>query len=95
MNGSLHMMALWFLYGAIWLVPVGIGIDRRKKKLPTYWHVFLIALIIEVCLVFTLLTGLSYISDHVAYAYIPPVLAAITAGLFYYTLTKKLDARHS
>jgi hypothetical protein len=95
MNGIIHVIALWFLYGAIWFVPIGISIDRRKKKLPTYWFVFFTALIIEISLVYILLVGLSYISDHVAYAYIPPVLASIVAGLFYFNFTKKLDTRPS
>jgi len=95
MNGVIHTIAICFIYSAIWFVPIGINFDRRKRKLPAYWHIFFITLVVEILLVYLLLVSVSYLSNHIAYAYIPPVLASFVAGMFYFKVAKKLDDRHS
>ncbi len=95
MEGILHLFLLIFLYGCIWFVPTTINYNRRKAGLAPYWLLFLTTLVLEIAIVYVVLYSLKELNQNILVAYLPPIVASIFAGLFYFYIAKQLDEKHS
>lgn len=95
MGGILHLLLLIFLYGCIWFVPTTINYNRRKAGLAPYWLLFLTTLALEIAIVYAVLYSLKELNQNILFAYLPPIIASIFAGLFYFYIAKQLDEKHS
>ena len=95
MEGILHLVLLIFLYGCIWFVPITINYNRRKASLAPYWLLFLTTLALEIAIVYAVLYSFKELNQNILFAYFPPIIASIFAGLFYFYMTKKLDEKNS
>ena len=91
----IHISFLVFLYGCIWLVPMSINYNRRKAGLSPYWALLLITLVLEIAIVYSVIYFFKELSQSIFIAYLPPLVASVFAGLFYYHMAKKLDDKHS
>ncbi len=95
MEGIVHILLLMFLYGCIWLVPTTINYNRRKAGLAPYWVLFLITLALEIAIVYVALYSLKEFNQNILIVYLPPIIASIFAGIFYFYIAKQLDEKHS
>ena len=81
------------LFYIVWFVPLSINIKRRKKGKPAYWLLFLIALVLEIGVIyfFFLLQESKIVSEKFSSAnvFFAPVIASLIAGMFYYLISKK------
>jgi len=93
MTGFTHLLALGFFYSIIWFVPVTINYNRRKAGLAPYWLLFIAALVLEFVVVLTVYNALGGGGRNIYMAYLPPVTASLSAGLFYFYLAKMLDRK--
>ena len=95
MEGIIHLFLLIFLYGCIWFVPTTINYNRRKAGLAPYWVLFLITLALEIVIVYVALYSLKALNQNILAAYLPPIIASIFAGFFYFYIAKQLDEKNS
>lgn len=95
MEGILHLVLLVFLYGCIWFVPTTINYNRRKAGLAPYWLLLLTTLALEIAIVYLALYSFRKLNQNILFAYFPPIIASIFAGIFYFYMAKQLDEKHS
>lgn len=95
MEGIVHILLLVFLYSCIWLVPTTINYNRRKAGLAPYWVLFLTTLALEIAIIYFALYYLKEFNQNILIAYLPPIIASIFAGAFYFYIAKQLDEKHS
>jgi len=95
LTGFLKIALLMFFYGCIWLVPASISHNRKKKGLPTYWLLLLLTLVIEIVIVYACLYSLNSYRKELLLAFLPPIIASVFAGFFYFHMAKKFDAKYS
>ena len=93
MKGILHLVLLIFLYGCTWFVPATINYNRRKAGLAPYWLLFLTTLALEITIIYAVIYSLKELNQNILFAYLPPIIASIFAGLFYFYKTKQLDKK--
>ncbi len=95
MDGIVHLFLLIFLYGFIWFVPMTINHYRRKAGLAPYWLLFLTTLVLEIAVIYAVLYSLKEFNKSILVAYLPPIVASIIAGIFYFYLAKQFDEKNS
>jgi spore maturation protein SpmA len=94
-EGIVHILLLMFLYSCIWLVPTTINYKRRKAGLAPYWVLFLTTLALEIAIIYVALYSLKEFNQNIITAYLPPIIASIFAGIFYFFMAKQLDEKYS
>jgi hypothetical protein len=88
-----HIGLLTFLYGLIWFAPATINYNRRKRGQAPYWLLFCITLVVGIAIVYVSLFLLSDFNQEILVSYFPPMVASISAGLFYFYIAKALDEK--
>lgn len=91
MLGILNLSLVALLYGCIWLVPVYINNDRRKKGKAPYWIYFGESLVIEIALDYAILYLSKVMEVGILGLYLAPVIAAAVAGWFYLFASRRAD----
>ncbi len=92
--GLLDILLIILLYGCIWFVPMSINNHRRKQGKDPYWAYFAAAMIIEIALIYALLSLAKALKVEAFGLYAAPVIAAAAAGAFYILAAKRADRRH-
>jgi hypothetical protein len=85
------LIAAFFSWNCIWLVPASLTGKRRKNKKPIYGHLLFLAMGLELALTFGFMLGTVAISlDSVGFVF-APVLGAVAGGYFYWIKTGRKD----
>lgn len=87
----LELFVLLVLYGCIFAIPASLVGNRRKSKRPIYWWLLLVSVTMELAIIFTILIYAKQWIPTWLSLYLAPILAAMSAGIFYYYFSKKLD----
>ncbi len=90
----LKISILFLIYAVIFMIPTSLAGKRRRSGLPAYWWLLLISLALELIVVYIGLGLLDYmLIKELFFLCLPPILAGILAGIFYYKFSKQLDNR--
>jgi len=92
--GLLDILLIVLQYGCIWFVPMGINNRRRKQGKDPYWAYFAASMIIEIALIYAVLSLAKAVQQETFGLYAAPVIAAAAAGAFYILAARRADRRH-